>query len=195
MSILSTTLGQMAVLFLLISLGFLLGKLKLLPADTGGRGKKGTEISFKTFFQSDAHLYDHRYGDRHHRTETPPFVTNVIDIAGSCMSPVAMLLTGITVSAMPLKKVLSQKSLYAVSLIRLILFPLFTIGAFYFIPADPALVICTVCSVAMPLGLNTIVIPAAFGKDTSVAAGMAIVSHLISCITIPLIFALMMKLL
>ena len=65
-----------------------------------------------------------------------PLVTNVIDIAGSCMSPVAM-----------------------------------------------------------PLGLNTIVIPAAFGKDTSVAAGMAIVSHLISCITIPLIFALMMKLL
>lgn len=35
MSILSTTLGQMAALFLLISLGFLLGKLKLLPADTG----------------------------------------------------------------------------------------------------------------------------------------------------------------
>ena len=42
----------------------------------------------------------------------------------------------------------------------------------------------------MPLGLNTIVVPAAYGKDTSVAAGMALVSHLLSCITIPVIFML-----
>ena len=43
----------------------------------------------------------------------------------------------------------------------------------------------------MPLGLNTLVIPAAYGKDTSAAAGMALVSHLLSCITIPLVFLLM----
>ena len=42
--------------------------------------------------------------------------------------------------------------------------------------------------IAMPLGLNTIVIPAGYGKDTSDAAGLALVSHLLSCITIPIIF-------
>ena len=40
------------------------------------------------------------------------------------------------------------------------------------------LALCTVCSLAMPLGLNTIVVPNAYGKDTTVAAGM----------TIPLVF-------
>ena len=50
--------------------------------------------------------------------------------------------------------------------------------------------ICALCSLAMPLGLNTIVIPSAYGKDTTVASGMALVSHLLGCITIPVIFAL-----
>lgn len=42
----------------------------------------------------------------------------------------------------------------------------------------------------MPLGLNTIVIPSAYGKDTSVAAGMAVISHLLAVVTIPVIFAI-----
>ena len=40
----------------------------------------------------------------------------------------------------------------------------------------------------MPLGLNTIVIPNAYGKDTTVASGMALISHVLSVISIPLIF-------
>ena len=34
-------------------------------------------------------------------------------------------------------------------------------------------------------------VPAAYGKDTSTAAGMALVSHLLSILTIPLIFILL----
>lgn len=49
---------------------------------------------------------------------------------------------------------------------------------------------CIVCNLAMPLGLSTVVIPASYGKDTSTAAGMALLSHLLSCATIPLIFML-----
>ena len=50
--------------------------------------------------------------------------------------------------------------------------------------------LCALCSLAMPLGLNTIVIPSALGKDTTDAAGMAVISHLLSAISIPLIFML-----
>jgi predicted permease len=42
----------------------------------------------------------------------------------------------------------------------------------------------------MPLGLNTVVIPAAYGRDTSVAAGMALVSHVFSLVTVPLMLML-----
>ncbi len=123
----------------------------------------------------------------------PAFLTTVIDVTGSCMSPIAMMLTGITVANMSVKKVLSMKSIYAVSVIRLVVFPIIFIGLFCLIPMAQNIVVCTICSLAMPLGLSTLVIPGGYGKDTSVAAGMAIVSHLLSAVTIPIIFYLMMN--
>ena len=50
--------------------------------------------------------------------------------------------------------------------------------------------LCALCSLQMPLGLNTIVIPSAYGKDASVGASMAIISHLLAVLTIPLMFAI-----
>ena len=55
------------------------------------------------------------------------------------------------------------------------------------------IVVCAVCSLAMPLGLSPIIIPGGYGKDTSVAAGMTLVSHLLSAVTIPGIFYLLMQ--
>ena len=125
----------------------------------------------------------------------PDFLTTVIDVTGDCMSPVAMMLTGITVANMDVKKVLSMKSIYVVSIIRLIAFPLIFIGLFSFLPMAQNIVVCTICSLAMPLGLSTLVIPGGYGKDTSAAAGMALVSHLLSAMTIPIVFYLMMNIL
>jgi predicted permease len=125
----------------------------------------------------------------------PTPIMTVITTAGNCMSPIAMLLTGITVANMDVKKVLSMKSIYVVSLVRLIVFPLIFIGVFKFMPMTQTIMVCTICSLAMPLGLSTIVVPGGYGRDTSVAAGMAIVSHLLSAITIPIIFYIMMNVL
>lgn len=123
----------------------------------------------------------------------PEFLMNVIEVTGDCMSPIAMMLTGITVAHMDFKKVLSIKSIYVVSFFRLIVFPMVFIGLFYFMPMSENIMVCTICSLAMPLGLSTIVVPGGYGKDTSVAAGMTLVSHMLSAVTIPLIFYLMMN--
>lgn len=119
----------------------------------------------------------------------PKWVTSVITVSGDCMSPIAMLLTGITVSTISLRKTFTNFRIYIVSIIRLVIIPVIFLGISRFIDLGNTVFYCALCSLAMPLGLNTIVIPNAYGKDTSVAAGMAVISHLLSCITIPLIFA------
>lgn len=48
------------------------------------------------------------------------------------------------------------------------------------------------CATAMPLGLNTVVFPAAYGGDTTPGASMALISHLMSIITIPIMFAVLL---
>lgn len=121
----------------------------------------------------------------------PKAVLSVVTTLGDCMSPVAMLLTGVTVASVPLKKIFKQPSVYAMTAIRLILLPLIFIGIFRLWNPSDTLVVCAICSLAMPLGLNTLVIPSAYGKDPTTAAGMAVISHLCSCLTIPLIFLLL----
>lgn len=118
----------------------------------------------------------------------PSFVSSAVTTLGNCMSPIAMMLTGMTIAKIDLKATFTNVSIYVVSFIRLILIPITAIVILVFVPMSYGLKLCTVCSLAMPLGLNTIVVPSAYGKDTSVAAGMALISHLLSCVTIPVIF-------
>ncbi len=130
----------------------------------------------------------------------PSWLSSVVTVSGNCMSPVAMILTGITLCNVNFKKTFTNVSIYVVSLIRLIVFPVAAIGILCLIPAEvrasflgDSLIVCLVCSLAMPLGLSPIVVPAAYGKDTSVAAEMTIISHILSIGTIPLIFMIMTK--
>ena len=118
----------------------------------------------------------------------PVWLHSVITVSGDCMSPVAMILTGIVVSGVSVKKTFTNFRIYGVSVVRLVVLPVIFIGISQFLNLPETTYICALCSLAMPLGLNTIVIPSALGKDTSDAAGMAVISHLLSCITIPLIF-------
>lgn len=124
----------------------------------------------------------------------PAFVNTSAESLGNCMSPIAMLLTGLTIAKIDLKKTFTNFSIYAVSLVRLIVIPLLAMAVLYFLPLSYGLSLCTVCALAMPLGLTSIVVPAAYGKDSSAAAGMALISHLLSCITIPFIFLIFQNL-
>lgn len=133
-------------------------------------------------------FYGHEYADF-------GFFGSLIKDLGSCMSPIAMILTGMTIAKIDLKATLKAPSVYVTSVIRLIAIPLVTVAVLklvlYLFPTLPREVtLCVICALAMPLGLSTIVIPSGYGMDTTAASGMALVSHLLSCITIPLIFLL-----
>ena len=120
----------------------------------------------------------------------PQWTANMVSSLGACMSPVAMLLTGVTVSKIHLKKTFKDFRLYLISAIRLLVIPMVFIFAARLIPFTDTVFTCAACALAMPLGLSPVVVPAAYGKDTSTAAGLSVVSHLLSCITIPLVFML-----
>lgn len=124
----------------------------------------------------------------------PLFITKLVDSTADCMSPLAMLITGMVVAKVDIKSVLKSKDVYIASVLRLLVFPLLFIGLYYLIGVTlpSAYLVSAVCSLSMPLGLNTIVIPSAYGKDTTVPSGMALVSHVLSILTIPLIFTLIL---
>ena len=120
-----------------------------------------------------------------------PFVTSVISGLSGCMSPLAMILTGMIIAKYEFKQTLKNPAVYILTALRLIVFPLvFGFIASTFI-TNESWMICLVCYLAMPLGLSSVIIPTAYGKDTSVAATLALVSHVLCVATIPLVFMLL----
>lgn len=124
----------------------------------------------------------------------PAFVTSVVTSCGNCMSPLAMILTGVMVAKINLLELVKKWRLYLLSIVRLVLYPLLFILIFAFIPQNsfitPNFLLSGICLMAMPVGLTAVFAPAPYGVDTQPAAELALVSHVLSILTIPLIMLL-----
>ena len=124
------------------------------------------------------------------RLPIPSFLEVSIDSLSKCMSPSTMLLTGMCVAKIDIKRVLKIKSIYVLSALRLLIIPSIFLLVLLVHKFDYGVSLCAWSVLSMPLGLNGVVIPESHGQDTSEASGMAIVSHLASALTIPLMFTL-----
>ncbi len=107
------------------------------------------------------------------------------------MGPLAMILTGFVIGGYNLASLLRDKKIYAATFLRLVVLPALFVGILYLIGADKTALILTLFAFGTPLGLNTVVFPAAYGGDTSTGASMAMISHTLCIITIPLMYALL----
>ena len=121
--------------------------------------------------------------------EFPGVLASFMGKASSCMAPVSMLLAGITISEFASKKLVSDKKVYLVCLLRLLVIPIavfLVMKPFFSKSALRSAVLLN----AMPCGLNTIVFPKLIGEDCELGAKLAFVSNIMALVTIPLILSL-----
>lgn len=105
--------------------------------------------------------------------------------AQACMGPISMLLTGMVISEYKFKDMLSQKSVYVMSALRLIVIP-FAVGGLLLLLGLKDFLIPTLIMLALPCGLNTIVFPKLVGEDCKTGAALACLTSVLCCVTIPL---------
>lgn len=126
---------------------------------------------------------------------------STLDTLKGCVGPTAMLLAGITIASYDMKEMVSDKKVYIASLLRLIVLPSLIIGALFGFKellnlifdlsiGNTVLFLCFF-AVAAPLGLNTVVFPEAYGGSPKTGAAMAMISHTLCILTIPLLYSLM----
>ncbi len=119
----------------------------------------------------------------------PSFLLNIFEKGSSCMAPCCMLLTGIVIAGFNIKDILLNVKVYIVSALRLVGVPLLVggvLGLFF----SGEIVKSAVLYTALPCGLNTVVFARLVGENSRTAAGLALVSTVASCVTIPLVFSL-----
>ena len=134
----------------------------------------------------------------------PAFMTNSLDTLKVCMGPVAMLLAGVTIAKYDFLSMLKNKGVYIATALRLTLLPAiivsFTFGlkmlanAAFGLNIGNEVLFLTFFATAPALGLNTVIFPEAFGGNPETGASMAMISHTLCVISIPLLYALMVTL-
>jgi len=124
----------------------------------------------------------------------PGFVSTTLSNLSGCMGPISMLLTGFVIGGYRVTELLRNKKVYVVSALRLIVLPAVTVAVLWLLGADVMTMYMGMFAFATALGLNTVVVPAAYDGDTHTGAAMAMISHVGSILTIPLLYALLTQL-
>ena len=117
----------------------------------------------------------------------PGILRDGLSAAAGLNTPLAMFTVGIYLAQTDLKKMLKDRSLYAVSAVRLLLIPLAALGILSLFPANlngmkTVLLIAAAC----PVGSNVAVYAQLHGKDYPYAVETVVISTALSLATIPL---------
>ena len=125
----------------------------------------------------------------------PAFLNTSLRNLAGCMGPVAMLLTGFVIGGYKFSSLLKNPKVYIVSFLRLVVLPCVSVAVVMLLGADKNIALLTMFGCGSALGLNTVVVPAAYDGDTHTGAAMATISHIGALVTIPLLYALLTQIL
>lgn len=119
----------------------------------------------------------------------PDVLANVIDKSSGCMAPVSMLLTGIVISGFSLKSMLSNVKGYGLVMLRLVGIPLL-LGLALSLVCEKQVAQTAILFYALPCGLNTVVFPRLVDENCQIGAGLALISTVLSCVTLPVVLTI-----
>ena len=120
----------------------------------------------------------------------PSIVGTVASKASSCLAPISMLLAGVTISEFDLKQLVTDKTAYILTGLRLVVLPALILGLCKVLAFDQAITATLVLFYAMPCGLNPIVFSKQVGEDSRPGARYAFLSNVLSLITLPVFISL-----
>ena len=125
----------------------------------------------------------------------PDVITGTMSGIAAVNSPIAMLVMGVYLAQADMKTLWTDKRLYFVSLVRLVIISLLTLLVFWvlntFIPAfnEDTLMALLIPSIA-PVGANVAVYAQLHNKDYVYASKAVVLSTLLSLVSMPLIVLL-----
>lgn len=121
----------------------------------------------------------------------PKFLGDALNACSNMFSPIAMLLTGLTIGGFALKDLLLDKKAWLLCLVRMILMPPVLVLLAWLAGADRQVLTLVMFMHVMPMGLFTVIYPPRFGMDAKPGASTVLVSYLLSIVTVPAFYALL----
>lgn len=130
----------------------------------------------------------------------PAAVVELLDLVGETCTPLSMITVGAMLAALPVKEMFSKKSMYILSIIRLMILPalVFIVLRYILNIQDHLLIGIPVVISGMPVAANAAIVTKQYGRNerqSELASQAIFVTTLLSCITIPALSAFLAYLL
>lgn len=122
--------------------------------------------------------------------EIPYLMARPIEMLADLNTPVAMLVFGTYLSRTDLKTMLTDKKIYAVAIMKLIVLPLICMGTYYVFGLRGILLTAVIITASVPSANNTFMFSSVYGRDAATASKTVALVSFISIITIPVMIAI-----
>jgi malate permease and related proteins len=118
-----------------------------------------------------------------------PFPVDVtLDWIGKATTPLAMIVVGALLAALPVSRLAGDWRIVTITALRLLVLPVLAFILLAPILDDRLLLFSTVLLIAMPVAANTVLLSEEYDVDATLASQGVFLSTLVSCATIPLIW-------
>lgn len=128
--------------------------------------------------------------------QLPSLVQDSMDSIGSMIGPMAMLILGMLIADMDLKKFLNYRHLWWIALLRLIVIPVIGVlllkcsGLATLVPDGKTILMISLLAICTPSASTLTQMAQVYGKDADYASAINVTTTLLCIITMPLIVAL-----
>lgn len=117
----------------------------------------------------------------------PDVIASPIDYFGALNTPLAMIVVGNNISKVKFKEIFTDKKIYVISFVRLILAPLIALPFLLMLHLDHDVFLTVVLQASAPVGANVVIFAVMFGRDSKLGSKLVAASTILSLITIPIL--------
>ena len=118
--------------------------------------------------------------------QPPAIISGCLSTVASLNTPLAMFTVGIYLAQTDLRRMFTRRALYLVSLVRLLIVPLISLGLLSLLPqAYGDMKLALLIAISCPVGSNVAVYAQRHGKEYPYAVETVVISTLLSIVTIP----------
>lgn len=124
------------------------------------------------------------------KIKVPYILSEPIEMLSALNSPVAMLIFGTYLAHTDLKSMITDKKIYFVALLKLIVLPLVCIGVYYLCGIRGVLLTASIITASVPSANNTFMFASKYGRDASLASKAVALVSFLSILTMPVMIAI-----
>ncbi len=123
----------------------------------------------------------------------PQVIFDCVEMIGGATTPISMLIVGIQLGGSNIRRIVKNRQLLILSLIKMIMLPIITFILVNWLPLDVNTKVCLVFGAVFPMAVGTVAVTDAEGENALVAAEGVALTTVMSLVIIPLTATLLIN--